>query len=76
MEIIFGTGEKNLKIIEALIHLHQNCRVIHRNISPQSILINKKGTWKLAGFEFMEKCSNNSNDCNNDLMVSIFTMVT
>nr|XP_046909925.1 SCY1-like protein 2 isoform X2 [Dermatophagoides farinae] len=48
-----------LQIVEALIHLHHNCKVIHRNISPQSILINKKGTWKLAGFEFVEKCNDN-----------------
>lgn len=51
------------KVTEALAYLHYTCRVIHRNISPQSILINKKGTWKVAGFEFVEKCSES------DLMV-------
>ncbi|UXI17099.1 putative palmitoyltransferase [Sarcoptes scabiei] len=48
-----------LQIVEALMHLHHTFKVIHRNISPQSILINKKGTWKLAGFEFVEKCNDN-----------------
>ncbi|KAI2801048.1 hypothetical protein BLOT_011622, partial [Blomia tropicalis] len=45
-----------LQMTEALVYLHYTCKVIHRNISPQSILINKKGTWKLAGLEFVEKC--------------------
>ena len=45
-----------LQIVEALVYLHTTCRVIHRNISPQSVLINKRGTWKLSGLEFVEKC--------------------
>ncbi|XP_067126202.1 SCY1-like protein 2 isoform X1 [Centruroides vittatus] len=45
-----------LQITEALSFLHYSCKLIHRNICPQSILINKRGTWKLAGLEFTEKC--------------------
>ena len=37
-------------------HLHNDLKSIHRNISPQIILVNKKGCWKLAGLEFAEKC--------------------
>uniref|UniRef100_T1IJ62 Protein kinase domain-containing protein n=1 Tax=Strigamia maritima TaxID=126957 RepID=T1IJ62_STRMM len=44
-----------LQITEALSFLHYSSQLIHRNICPQSILINKRGTWKLAGLEFTEK---------------------
>lgn len=55
---------------EALVYLHYTCKVIHRNISPQSILINKKGTWKLAGLEFVEKCHET------DVLVYVFVCVS
>ncbi|XP_015792718.1 SCY1-like protein 2 isoform X2 [Tetranychus urticae] len=48
-----------LQIAEALLFLHYSCKIIHRNICPQSVIINKKGTWKLAGFEFTERCGDN-----------------
>ncbi|KAG7313195.1 hypothetical protein JYU34_000291 [Plutella xylostella] len=41
-------------IIEALQYLHYTCRQIHRNICPQAIIVNKRGTWKLFGLEFYE----------------------
>ncbi|KXJ81150.1 hypothetical protein RP20_CCG021479 [Aedes albopictus] len=44
-----------LQITEALSFLHYSGQVIHRNVCPSSILITKKGTWKLAGFEFTER---------------------
>jgi hypothetical protein len=53
-----------LQLTEALLFLHYSCKLIHRNVCPQSVLINKKGTWKLAGLEFTEKCADG------DLMVS------
>ena len=54
-----------LKLTEALLYLHYSCKLIHRNVCPQSVLINKKGSWKLAGLEFTEKCADG------DLMVSL-----
>ncbi|KAL1518045.1 hypothetical protein ABEB36_001731 [Hypothenemus hampei] len=44
-----------LQITEALSYLHFNCHVIHKNVCPGSILVTKRGTWKLAGLEFIEK---------------------
>lgn len=29
--------------------------MIHKNVCPSSILVTKKGTWKLAGLEFIGK---------------------
>lgn len=49
------TNNGNLQITEALSFLHYSGHVIHRNICPSSILITKKGTWKLAGLEFIGK---------------------
>ncbi|XP_077282832.1 SCY1-like protein 2 [Temnothorax americanus] len=49
LEVKYGL----LQITEALLFLHGNCKVLHRNICPTSIIITKRGTWKLSGFEFI-----------------------
>ena len=46
-----------LQLSEALSFLHSSCKVIHRNVCPQSVIVTRKGTWKLFGFEFIEKCN-------------------
>ncbi|KAL0120277.1 hypothetical protein PUN28_008140 [Cardiocondyla obscurior] len=50
LEIKYGL----LQITEALLFLHGNCKFLHRNVCPTSIIITKRGTWKLSGFEFIE----------------------
>ncbi|XP_046997938.1 protein kinase domain-containing protein ppk32 [Schistocerca americana] len=40
------------RITEALSFLHYSGHVLHRNVCPSSILVTKKGTWKLGGLEF------------------------
>lgn len=52
MELKYGI----LQVTEALSYLHYSGQVIHKNVCPSSILVTKKGTWKLAGFEFIERC--------------------
>ncbi|PRD28146.1 UNVERIFIED_CONTAM: Scyl2 [Trichonephila clavipes] len=64
LEIKYGL----LQLTEALCFLHYSCKLIHRNLCPQSVIINKRGTWKLAGLEFAEKCNEN------DIMVRIFSI--
>ncbi|XP_067204009.1 SCY1-like protein 2 isoform X2 [Linepithema humile] len=59
LEIKYGL----LQITEALLFLHSNRKVLHRNVCPTSIIITKKGTWKLSGFEFIER--------GNDLPVTV-----
>jgi serine/threonine protein kinase len=44
-----------LQITEALSFLHYSGHVLHRNVCPSSILVTKKGTWKLGGLEFTGK---------------------
>ncbi|XP_076764254.1 SCY1-like protein bma isoform X1 [Xylocopa sonorina] len=49
IEIKYGL----LQITEALLFLHGTCKVLHRNVCPASIIITKRGTWKLSGLEFI-----------------------
>ena len=37
---------------EALQFLHNDVKLVHYNICPESIIVNKNGSWKLAGFDF------------------------
>lgn len=40
------------QLTEALSFLHYSCHVIHRNVTPASVFVTKRGTWKLGGLEF------------------------
>lgn len=33
--------------------LHGRLKTLHRNVCPASIIITKRGTWKLSGLEFI-----------------------
>lgn len=41
-----------LQLAEALAFLHTDARLLHRNVCPTSVVINKEGGWKLFGFEY------------------------
>lgn len=43
------------QITDVIAYLHTSELLLHRDVSPQSILITKTGNWKLAGFGFAEK---------------------
>lgn len=42
-----------LEICKALQFLHDYCSIIHLNLQPSSIFINKQGDWRLSGFKFL-----------------------
>jgi len=48
VEIKYGL----LQISEGLEFLHGSAKMLHRNISPESIVINEQGAWKICGFEY------------------------
>uniref|UniRef100_A0A2R5LB14 Protein kinase domain-containing protein n=1 Tax=Ornithodoros turicata TaxID=34597 RepID=A0A2R5LB14_9ACAR len=48
IEIKYGL----LQVSEGLIFLHSDVKRLHRNLCPESIVINKRGAWKIAGFDF------------------------
>ncbi|KAL5716068.1 SCY1-like protein 2 A [Ranunculus cassubicifolius] len=41
-----------LQIAETLDFIHNNARLIHRALSPESVFITSSGAWKLGGFGF------------------------
>jgi SCY1-like protein 2 len=40
-----------IQLCDGLTFLHNEVKLLHRNISPESIIINVNGAWKLSGFE-------------------------
>ncbi|CAI9739377.1 2 [Octopus vulgaris] len=58
IEIKYGI----LQIAEALSYLHTTEQMLHRNISPQSILLTRRGGWKMAGLGFAEKALKDGKD--------------
>ncbi|XP_035220710.1 SCY1-like protein 2, partial [Stegodyphus dumicola] len=49
-----------LQLTEGLAFLHNDVKMIHGNINPESILVNRNGAWKLAGFDFSTQFSNST----------------
>ena len=45
----------SFQIAEALSYLHGAEQTLHNNVCPASILINKRGMWKLGGMSFSVK---------------------
>jgi SCY1-like protein 2 len=58
VEIKYGL----MQIAEGLSFLHKDVKMLHRNICPESIVINSNGAWKIAGFEICVQNINEPND--------------
>ena len=58
VEIKYGL----MQLAEALSFLHKDAKLMHRNVSPESIVINTNGAWKLACFELSLTHCNDPND--------------
>uniref|UniRef100_A0A8C2XNE7 Protein kinase domain-containing protein n=1 Tax=Cyclopterus lumpus TaxID=8103 RepID=A0A8C2XNE7_CYCLU len=41
-----------LQISEGLTFLHSGVKMVHGNLSPENIILNKSGSWKIMGFDF------------------------
>ncbi|KAL7023868.1 hypothetical protein ACKWTF_012821 [Chironomus riparius] len=41
-----------IQICEGLGFLHSDVKLLHRNICPESIIINQQGAWKIFGFDY------------------------
>lgn len=54
LEIKYGL----MQIAEGLTFLHNDVKLLHRNICPESIIVNQQGAWKIFGFDF---CLANNN---------------
>ncbi|XP_076860824.1 SCY1-like protein 2 [Brachyhypopomus gauderio] len=49
-----------LQISEGLSFLHSGVKMVHGNLSPENIILNKSGAWKIMGFDFSISSSNPS----------------
>lgn len=54
-----------LQVSETLEFLHNNARLIHRAISPETVVITSSGAWKLSGFGFAISSDQASGDLAN-----------
>lgn len=48
IEIKYGL----IQLMEGLQFLHADMKMIHRNICPESVIVNIEGGWKLFGFDY------------------------
>nr|XP_033808535.1 SCY1-like protein 2 isoform X2 [Geotrypetes seraphini] len=49
-----------LQVSEGLAFLHSSVKMIHSNLTPENIILNKTGAWKIMGFDFCNPCTNPS----------------
>lgn len=49
---LFLTEIDFLQLCEGLTFLHDSVKLLHRNLSPDSIILNEAGAWKIFGFDF------------------------
>ncbi|XP_038636122.1 SCY1-like protein 2 isoform X1 [Scyliorhinus canicula] len=56
-----------LQVCEALSFLHSGVKMIHGNLTPENIILNKNGAWKIMGFDF---CISSSNPLEKELTFS------
>ncbi|XP_078273256.1 SCY1-like protein 2 isoform X2 [Rhinoraja longicauda] len=56
VEIKYGL----LQVCEGLSFLHSSVKMIHGNLTPENLILNKNGAWKIMGFDFCIYSSNSS----------------
>ncbi|XP_044136569.1 SCY1-like protein 2 isoform X2 [Bufo gargarizans] len=49
-----------LQVSEGLSFLHSSVKMIHANLTPENIILNKSGAWKIMGFDFCNPSVNPS----------------
>nr|XP_034343011.1 SCY1-like protein 2 isoform X5 [Arvicanthis niloticus] len=47
-----------LQVSEGLSFLHSSVKMVHGNVTPENIILNKSGAWKIMGFDFCVSSSN------------------
>uniref|UniRef100_A0A8D0M861 SCY1-like protein 2 n=2 Tax=Sus scrofa TaxID=9823 RepID=A0A8D0M861_PIG len=49
-----------LQVSEGLSFLHSSVKMVHGNVTPENIILNKSGAWKIMGFDFCVSSTNPS----------------
>ena len=70
VEIRYGL----LQLGEGLAFLHSDVKLLHRNLCPESIVINKNGAWKIFGFDFCA-LNQNPNDKQVNFLYNVFCII-
>lgn len=47
-----------LQLIEGIQFIHNETKLVHRNISPHSVVLNSHGIWKIFGFDYCVSSEN------------------
>lgn len=50
----------HLQVSEGLSFLHSSVKMVHGNITPENVILNKSGAWKIMGFDFCVSSTNPS----------------
>lgn len=61
-----------LQVAEGLSFLHNDVKLLHRNLCPHNILINKEGAWKIFGFDYSVHCISGAEAIVNNGSLNIF----
>ncbi|XP_060101221.1 SCY1-like protein 2 isoform X1 [Heteronotia binoei] len=49
-----------LQVSEGLSFLHSSVKMVHGNLTPENLILNKSGAWKIMGFDFCIQSTNPS----------------
>lgn len=60
------------QVSEGLSFLHSSVKMVHGNITPENIILNKSGAWKIMGFDF---CIQSTNPSEQEVMIFIFIII-
>lgn len=59
----------HLQVSEGLSFLHSSVKMVHGNVTPENIILNKSGAWKIMGFDF---CISSTNPSEQEVMKVLF----
>ena len=58
-----AVAEVARQVLQGLVHLHKQLRVVHRDIKPSNLLLNSSGHIKLSDFGVSSQLSNSMSKC-------------
>lgn len=60
------------QVSEGLSFLHSSVKMVHGNITPENIILNKSGAWKIMGFDF---CIQSTNPSEQEVITFMFIII-
>lgn len=60
------------QVSEGLSFLHSSVKMVHGNITPENIILNKSGAWKIMGFDF---CIQSTNPSEQEVIIFVFIII-